>query len=153
MRWVRSSKVLNRSFVTKDYLEVTEGLGVVKAVYMEVAAPPSHHVAEAEYVLKLCKRPDAPTCAAVIGGRPGSEEFRDYITRFKGNPYIKGVRQGLSGDTWLTPRFVASIRLLGELGMSFDLCPPAPYLPECLKLVERCPDTRSAAQMPSVPNR
>ena len=38
LRWL--SPPLDRSFTTKDYVEATQGLGVVKAVYMEVAVPP-----------------------------------------------------------------------------------------------------------------
>jgi len=32
---------------------------------------------EAEYVIDLCKRADAPMAAAVIGGRPASDAFSE----------------------------------------------------------------------------
>jgi len=143
--WLESAGHLNRSYVTKDYLEATRGLNVVKTVYMEVAVDPDYLVAEAEYVIGLCKRDDNPTCAAVIGGRPGEQGFRQYITRFKGSPYVKGVRHILPGDTpdlWSQNGFVDGIRLLGELGMSFDLCMPPSRLPDGAKLVDACGDTR-----------
>jgi len=147
LRWVRSSKRLNRSFVTKDYLEATRGLNVVKAVYMEVAVNRSQQLEEAQYVVELCKRDDNPTCAAVIAGRPGEEGFEKYITRFKDSPYVKGIRrilhaskkdQSLCSDK----RFIHGIRLLGELGMSFDLCMPPEALPDGARLVDECPDTQ-----------
>ncbi|MFH1922006.1 MAG: amidohydrolase family protein, partial [Planctomycetota bacterium] len=143
--WLKSAGHLNRSFVTKDYLEATEGLGVVKTVYMEVAVDPDYLVAEAEYVVDLCGRDDNPTAAGVIGGRPGEEGFREYIMRFKGSPYVKGVRHIMPGNTpglWAEKQFIEGIRLLGELGMSFDLCMSPERLPDAAKLVDQCPDTR-----------
>lgn len=145
--WLRGENPLNRSFVMKDYLEAVEGLGVAKAVYMEVDVDPAQQLAEAEYVIDLCQQKKWPTCAAVIGGRPGDPAFRRYITRFKESPYVKGVRQILPGPGsgkafFLEKPFLEGIRLLGELGMSFDLCMPATALPEGMKLVDLCPDTR-----------
>lgn len=147
LSWLKGSDSLNRSYVMKDYLEAIQGLGIVKSVYMEVNVDFDQQVAEAEYVLDIIRAGDAPTCAAVIGGRPGDEGFRRYITRFKGNPHIKGVRQILPGQpadkaTFLQKPFLDGIRLLGELGMSFDLCMPADALAAGAALVDRCPDTR-----------
>lgn len=145
--WLEGAGKLNRSFVTKDYLEAIEGLEVVQAVYMEVDVDPAQQLDEAEYVIELCQRKDNPTCAAVISGRPASPGFRDYITRFKGSPYIKGIRHipraaEIQSGLWATKEFVQGIRLLGELGMSFDLCAPPTELPNAAKLVDQCPVTR-----------
>jgi len=145
--WLKGAGRLNRSFVMKDYLEATEGLGVVKSVYMEVDVDPADKVAEAEYVIELCRQRKWPTCAAVIGGRPAEPGFRQYITRFKDSPYIKGVRHILPGPEsgkafFLEKPFLDGIRLLGELGMSFDLCMPPAALLDGAKLVGLCPDTR-----------
>ena len=147
LAWLKSSPHINRSFVTKDYLEATEGLNVQKAIYMEVAVDKEDRLAEAEYVIGLCKRKDNPTVAAVISGSPGSEDFKQYITRFKGSPYIKGIREilsreGLKRGLWHSRQFVRSVRLLGELGMSFDLCMPPAALLDGAKLAEACPHTR-----------
>ncbi len=141
--WLKSARHINRSLLTEDYLTATRGLNVVKTVYMEVAVDPVQQLAEAEYVLDLCRRTDNPTAAAVIGGQPGSDGFRQYITRFKNNPYIKGVRQILHGpEPCSQPAFVQGIRLLGELGLSFDLCAAPKDLLAGAELVDRCPGTR-----------
>ena len=145
LSWLKTAGHLNRSYVTKDYLEATRGLNVVKSVYMEVAVDEEYLLAEAEYVIELCKRDDNPTVAAVIGGRPASEGFREYITRFKGSPYVKGVRHILPGgapELWSGKPFLDGIRLLGELGMRFDLCMPPARLPDAMKVVDQSPDTR-----------
>jgi len=144
--WLKSAGHLNRNHLMSDYLKAAEGLGVVKTVYMEVAVADDDLVKEAEYVIDLCRRKDNPMVAAVIGGRPAAEDFREYITRFKDSPYIKGVRHILPGGKqqglWAESALVKSIRLLGELGMSFDLCMPPQRLPDAAKLVDACPDTR-----------
>ena len=143
--WLNPGGELTRDYVTSDYLKATRGLNVVKAVYMEVAVADEDLVKEAELVLDLCRRDDNPTCAAVIGGRPAEEGFGRYITRFKDSPYIKGIRQivrgGLEG-LLSDERFTAGVRLLGELGMSFDLCVDPKLMVQGAKLVDRCADTR-----------
>jgi predicted TIM-barrel fold metal-dependent hydrolase len=147
LSWLKGRDALNRNHVMKDYLEATAGLNVVKAVYMEVDVDAEDKVAEAEYLIDICRRGDAPTCAAVIGGRPGEPGFREYITRYKGNPYIKGVREVLfkwkeGSAFFLDKAYVDSVRLLGELGMSFDICVAAAGLADAAKLVDLCPNTR-----------
>ncbi len=147
LAWLKGSPQLNRSYVTKDYLAASAGLNIVKAVYMEVAADVDCQVAEAEYVLELCQAGGTPTVAGVIGGCPGDEGFRSYILRYKDSPYIKGVRQiprtsKAGEDLFGDKQFVAGIRLLGELGMSFDLCGDPTRLLDAARLVDACPGTR-----------
>src|SRR5262245_29830923 len=64
--WTKGNEKLGRSFVTKDYLEATKGLNLVKSVYMEVDVDPTQQVQEAEYVIDLCRRNDNPMVGAVI---------------------------------------------------------------------------------------
>lgn len=145
--WVDGAPAINRSYLQSDYAEATAGLNVVKAVYMEVDVDPSQQTAEALYIIDQCERDDTPTVGAVISGRPASTEFAAYITQFKGNRYIKGVRQVLHGPETpsgycLQPTFVQSVQLLGALGMSFDLCLRPSDLGDGVKLADLCPNTR-----------
>ena len=145
--WCKDNATLNRSFVTSHYLKATQGLNVVKTVYMEVDVTPTQQVQEAEYVLDLCRTRGNPMVGAVISGRPGSEAFAEYIGKFKGSEFIKGVRQVLHGDGdpkgfCLGAQFVKSVQLLGELGMCFDLCMRPDELGDADKLVAQCPKTR-----------
>ncbi|MBM4077774.1 MAG: amidohydrolase [Planctomycetes bacterium] len=141
------TKPIEKSFVTSDYLEATRGLNIVKTVYMEVDVVPEQQQAEADYVIDLCRRGDNPMKAAVISGRPGTPGFEPYIRKLAQNKYIKGVRQVLHGDNTpagycLQPKFVESIQLLGELGLSFDLCLRSGEVLDAVKLVDQCPKTR-----------
>lgn len=143
--WLAGGGPLARDHLMSDYLQAAEWLNIVKTVYMEVDVAPEQHNAEADYVIDLCRRDDNPMVAAVIGGRPASSEFKDYMARFKGSPYVKGVRQVLHGGTpkgyCLQASFVEGVRHLGALGMRFDICIRAEDLPDAAKLIDACPET------------
>ena len=136
-----------KSFLPSDYQKAIEGSNVVKSVYMEVDVTPSQQSKEADYVIDICEKGETPMVAAVISGRPNSPEFKAYITKYAKSKYIKGVRQVLHSDVTpagycLDPKFVDGIKLLGDLGLSFDLCMREGELLDAAKLVEQCPNTR-----------
>jgi predicted TIM-barrel fold metal-dependent hydrolase len=147
LAWVKPDNPLAHNFTPPDYAKATDGLNVVKSVYMEVDVVPEDQRKEAEYIIGLCESGKTPTVAAVIGGHPASDGFARYITPYKGNKYVKGVRQVLHSDRTpagycLDPKFIKGVQLLGELGLSFDLCIRPAELPDMVKLVARCPGTR-----------
>lgn len=155
--WLKGNPHLDRSFLMADYLAATADLGtfppdgapgrVVKTVYMEVDVDPAQQQAEADYVTRLCAQADNPMVAAAISGRPAADGFAAYVRPFRDSAYVKGVRQVLHGPGTppgycLNERFVRGIRLLGELGMTFDLCLRPGELADGAKLAGACPDTR-----------
>jgi L-fuconolactonase len=146
--WIQSATgILHRTYMTGEYLEATKGLNVVQAVYMEVDDAPEQHVEEATSIVALCRAGKAPTRSAVIGGRPASEGFGDYLARFRQMPEVKGVRQVLHASETpsgfcLRPEFVRGVRRLGAAGLRYDLCLRPAELGDGVKLVDLCPDTR-----------
>lgn len=145
--WIQKDSPLARSYVMKDYQTAVDGLNVVKGVYMEVDVDPKQHVDEANYVIDICRAGNTPLAAAVIGGRPADDDFPKYIARFRGNRFIKGVRQVLHNPTakagfCLTPAFVRGVQALGDAGLSFDLCMRPGEIGDAVKLVEACKNTR-----------
>lgn len=146
LHWLKTGDLLARSFLMDDYVQAAKGLNVVKAVYMEVDVDPTQHVAEAEYVIDLCRRRVGPLVGAVIGGRPSSDNFRAYLDRFRDRPQVKGLRQVLHGPSTppgycLDPKFLRGLRLLGERGLSFDLCPRSEDLRDAPRVLDACPGT------------
>jgi predicted TIM-barrel fold metal-dependent hydrolase len=114
---------------------------------MEVDVDPAQQSAEADFVIETCKRPDNPMVAAVISGRPASDDFPRYITRYHNSAYIKGARQvlhnaGTKAGYCLQENFIKGVQLLGELDRTFDLCVRPAELPDAAKLIDACPDTR-----------
>ena len=101
--------VLKRSFHLADYLAATKGLNVVKAVYLEVDVIPEQHNDEAKFVTEISKDPRYPTVAGVISGRPENDGFADYITPYRDNPHIKGLRRLMESTPdgfCLQPQFI-----------------------------------------------
>jgi predicted TIM-barrel fold metal-dependent hydrolase len=145
--WLEKNSPLARSHVMKDYQTAINGLNVVKGVYMEVDVDPKQLVAEAEYVLDICRQANTPLVAAVIGGRPAREDFPKYLQRFRGNRFLKGVRQVLHSASakagfCLSAAFVRGVQQLGDAGLSFDLCMRHGEIGDAVKLVEACKNTR-----------
>lgn len=137
--------VLRQTYHTAEYRAATRGLNV-KCVYMEVNVDPTQEAAEAEHVIALSKLGD-PTVGAVIGCRPETDGFTAYVDRFRDVPEVKGMRRVLHESETpagfcLEERFVKSVRLLGERGLSYDLCMRPTDLGDAAKLTELCPDTR-----------
>ncbi|MGC8638899.1 MAG: amidohydrolase family protein [Isosphaeraceae bacterium] len=144
--WLEGAPNLNHSVLVDDYREASAGLNVVKAVYMEVDVEPSQQEREARWIIDLCRRRETPVVAAVISGRPAAADFAAYIKPLAREPEVKGLRQVLHGpDTprgyCLDDRFQHGVRLLGELGLSFDLCMRAEELSDGVKLIDACPGT------------
>jgi predicted TIM-barrel fold metal-dependent hydrolase len=147
LAWLQPGTELDANFTPKEYAQATANLNIVKAVYMEVDVIPEHKQIEADYVIALCESGNSPTCAAVVGGDPSGDGFTKYVKQFKGHKYVKGIRQVLHAESTppgycLKPEFVKGVQLLGELGLSFDLCVRPAELPDFAKLIDQCPDTR-----------
>jgi L-fuconolactonase len=147
LAWLKPGTVLARSYVMADYRAAIEGTGIERSIYMEVDVDLAQQQAEADHLIEICKSGVAPTIAAVVSGRPAAASFKDYVTPFRNSPYIKGVRQVLHGGGTpagfcLGKEFVAGIRLLGELGLSYDLCLRPKELSDGAELAKQCPATR-----------
>ena len=137
---------LDRSFLMEEYLVAVREADLVASIYMEVNVIQQDQGREVEYVLNLCRSSDNLMQAAVIGGYPHHPDFRDYIERFGGSDFVKGVRTVLHDPDrppgmCLTEEFVQGCRVLGELDLSFDLCMRPGELLDACRLVDRCPET------------
>jgi predicted TIM-barrel fold metal-dependent hydrolase len=148
LNWVKPDDPLNHSFTPKEYADATAGLNIVKSVYMEVDVVEADLQKEADYVLGLIKSKSSPTVAAVLGGRPNKgDEFKRWVNQFKGSAHVKGLRQVVHTEHTppgysTTKEFIAGVRYLGEIGLSWDICQRPADLPDAAKLVSECPGTR-----------
>lgn len=146
--WLKGApKSFQRDYVMKDYLAAIEGLNVVKAVYMEVNVADHQKDKEAEYVFDLCAKQDNPMAAAVIGGLPHQKEFADYVRKHSKSEYLRGVRNVLHDPDrpkgmCLERTFVDNMKVLGDLGLSFDLCMRPGEIADGVALAKQCPGTR-----------
>src|SRR5437773_11954889 len=58
--WVKPGSVLAKDHLMSDYLKATQGLNVVKTIYMEVDLDPAQQQEEAEFVIETCKKENTP---------------------------------------------------------------------------------------------
>ena len=143
--WLKPGGPLDRDFLPDDYDREIAGVPVKQAVYLEVDVAPPSRQAEADWIAEVCASGKSPVIAAVVGGRPAEPGFANYVQQFRDSKYVRGVRQVLNGTPTgfcLKPEFIAGMKKLGELGLSFDLCGPAGELTNFAKLIETCPGTR-----------
>ena len=138
-------EILRRNYLSEDYAAATEGLPV-RALYMEVDVAEAHLNEEAEALRRLCASKSSQTFAAILGGRPSSAQFEDYLKKHSEGGFLKGLRRVL--HTPETPRglclekdFVRGIRALGKQGLTFDLCMRPGELNDAAALAAECPDT------------
>ena len=147
--WLEGApETLRHNYLPADYRTATAGLDVQRAVYMEVDVAANQKMAEVEYVVGLGREANNPTRGAVVGGVIAADDFADYVRRVAAHkPFVKGVRQVLHAPstpagTCLGAAFVRGVRLLGENGLSFDLCMRPAELGDAIRLSEQAPDTR-----------
>lgn len=148
---------LGASHTPKEYAEAAKGLGIVKAVYMEVGMAAADRQREVDYVVDLCKS-GGTTCAAVVAADPASPGFAKFLEQFKGSKFLKGIRfmlhvDGVNAATGLKPEFLKGLQLLGEQGLSFDLCIRPGEIADVEKIVAACPGTRFILDHCGNPNR
>jgi len=87
--------------------------------------------------------PCVVTEAAVINANPTVPEFESEIRSLASNPYLKGIRYSFkSAEEILLPQVIENIRLLGELGLSFDLNLPPRWLHIGNQLLGECQGTQ-----------
>jgi len=146
-KWLLGAPEINKSTTMADYLKASAGLNVVKTVYMEVDVDPKDQLREAEWVESVSAAHKTPMAAAVVSCRPGLPGFEEYAHKIHKMKHIRGMRQVLQVPE--TPKgycvrseYVRDIQLLGQLGLSFDICIRPTELSDGVQLVDACPDVR-----------
>lgn len=140
-------ETLQRSFVMKDYLEATAKLSIDKTIYMEVNVAEDEKEKEADFVIGLAKADDNPMVSAIIGGLPHTAGFAGYARKYARSDYVCGIRNVLHDPDrpqgmCLQETFVGNMKLLGELGLSFDLCMRPGEIADAVSLAKKCPKTQ-----------
>jgi predicted TIM-barrel fold metal-dependent hydrolase len=140
--WCAGVAQLNQSFVMSDYLAATKGANLVASVHVEADVDEEDLAKETQWLLSLVKDRSNPMQALVIKALPEREDFAKYLDQFAGEQAIKGVRRVLhtqADDLSTTQLFRENLRLLGDRGLSFDLCALPRQLPNIIELVKACP--------------
>jgi predicted TIM-barrel fold metal-dependent hydrolase len=139
-RWCKPIPTLNRSFRMWDYKEATQGLSVRGSVLVEADVDDPFVRDETKYLLSLADKEERVRCV-VASGRPERKDFKEYLKAISPHPALKGIRRVLHTNPdplSQSDPFIENLKLLGEQGLSFDLCVLARQLPLALRLIEKC---------------
>jgi L-fuconolactonase len=147
MPWLDHETVLNRPFGLADYREQTVGIAVESIVYLQVDVAPAYALLEARRAVELANEDPRIGCIVAFAPVEDGEQMRSYLDAVTAiDPRIKGMRRLFqyeqAPDFLLQPRLVRGVQVLGEYGLSFDLCIAARQLPAAIELARRCPDTQ-----------
>jgi L-fuconolactonase len=146
MAWLDGNTTLGRSFDVADFREHTAGVEVGAFVYVEVDVAPHYALLEAQWAEERAR--EEPRLRGIVAHAPleYGEQARAFLAALAAiGPRVKGVRRLLQGEPdpafCLRPEFVRGVRLLPELGFSFDICIKHHQLASAVELARQCPET------------
>jgi L-fuconolactonase len=146
--WLRDEPALHRRFGPED-LDLG-GVDVTGIVFVQADCRADQAVAEVDWVRGLANG-GAPVIGPPILGIVAQAPLElgagcgEQLASYAADPLVVGVRRLLQDEPAgfaLAPGFVEGVRLLGGLGLSFDLCVRWHQLDEVVGLVEQCPEVR-----------
>jgi L-fuconolactonase len=142
--WLKNVPRINRTHRLADFDAARGDVAVDKLVFAEVAVDAGLHLEEAAFVQEMADG-DPRLCGMVahLPVEKGTAIERDLVAlqRFKS---LRGIRRLIeieSDPTFcLEPGFIAGVKLVGQYGLTFDLCVKHWALVFALELARRCPD-------------
>ncbi len=147
-------QLAGKAFRYDDYLRATAGSGVTKTIFMETSPDDPHFQAETRFVYELAAQPGSMIAGVIANCRPEEAGFEGYVESIR-HPKLVGLRRILHvvpDDLSQRPGFAENVRLMGRLGLTFDLCFLARQLPIALELARKCPDTQLILDHCGVPD-
>jgi L-fuconolactonase len=141
--WLKQVPALDRNFPIGEYEEVIKPCGVVKSVHVQADVDEEFGLQETRWVLSMAEA--GPPIAGVVAWapveKPGLEEF---LKKLGQHDKLKGVRRLIQGEAdpgfCTRPEFVAGVRQLAAVGLSFDICVYHHQLPSAIELVRQVPE-------------
>lgn len=145
--WVAGNALLDRRYTLPEYQAHTEGVNVGTMVYVQVDVAPTYALAEARWVAQQAEIDSRLEAIVAFAPVDDGERVRSYLDALVAvSPLVKGVRRILQAEPdariCLQPDFVRGVQLLGEYGLSFDVCIVHHQLEAATELVRRCPNTQ-----------
>lgn len=142
--WLKAAPALRRAFLPRD-LDSLSARTVDGVVFVEANAVSAECLREVEFVEALAR--DEPRLLGIVANVDLLDEagrtvmFEALATHDR----VVGIRHNIQGHPAGYCRrraFVAGVKAATRHGFTFDLCITADQLPDAIRLVQRCPDTR-----------
>lgn len=147
-------QLAGKAFRYADYQQATADAGVTKTIFMETSPDDPHFQAETKFVYELAAQKDSIIAGVIANCRPEESGFEKYIESIR-HPNLVGLRRILHvvpDDMSQRSGFAENVRLMGRMGLTFDLCFLARQLPIALELARKCPDTQLILDHCGVPD-
>ena len=143
-----------QAFRYADYQRAIAGSGVTKTIFMETSPDDPHFHAETKFVYELSAQPGSMIAGVIANCRPEEAGFEKYVESIR-HPKLVGLRRILHvvPDAMSQQAgFVENVRLMGRMGLTFDLCFLAGQLPAARELAQNCPGTQFILDHCGVPD-
>jgi len=147
-------QLAGKAFRYDDYQRATAGAGVTKTIFMETSPDDPHFPAETKFVYELAAHPGSMIAGVIANCRPEEAGFEKYLEGIR-HPKLVGLRRILHvvpDELSQQAGFVENVRLVGRMGLTFDMCFLARQLPLALELARKCPGTQFILDHCGVPD-
>ncbi len=144
--WLAGNALLNRRYDVTTYQEHTASTAIGRMVYVQVDVVPADAFREVDWVIAQAAKD--PRLGAIVAWAPleDGDGVRAHLRNLRAlDPRVVGVRRNIQAEPdpafCLRPGFVEGVHLLGEYGLSCDLCLTHHQLPSAIELARQCPET------------
>ena len=142
--WMAQLPPLNEDrYYLEDYGKAADGCQIEGTVFMENDVREDLAIEEAKHVCRLAEDPANRILGVIASARPEKSGFAQYLENIR-HPKLSGVRRILHTEPDQLSEgalFRENLNVLGQAGLSFDLCVLQKQLPFALDLVRACPNT------------
>ena len=143
------------NFTLKDYNALTEGLGVIGALFMETGVDDPDYQEETRYVHSLANDPNSGLRGIIASIRPENDEgFENWFneTIEMGAVGYRRVLHVMPDDTSQSNTFINNVNKIGKLGKPFDICYLPTQLSIALDFARACENTKLVLNHCGVPS-
>jgi L-fuconolactonase len=138
--WLEEQPALRRRFGPEDVDAGRHEL--VGAIFVQADCRDEEAFAEVRWVRAV----GWPLVRGIVAYAPVhlGRAVESALDALRAEPLVVGVRrllQGRSPEAIADPQLAEGVRLVGEIGLTFDVCVTHEQLPAVATLVEACPDT------------
>jgi len=140
--WMQALPSIRKRSMIPEYREATHGFDIVRTVYVDTDVDEPDLATEATAIFSLAGDPANRLDGLVMGARLEKPNPLDHLAPWLTHPKLKGIRRVLHtqpDELSQQPQFLANVRSLADLHLSFDLCVLARQLPLALELARQCP--------------
>lgn len=135
---------LDRPFLPADFQAASASVDIEALVFLECDAAPHLAFDEAHWVLEQAKlepRISAIVCNAALEQGDAVRADLEQLTAVEKVRGVRRIYQDEPVPAFCTrPDFIAGVRALSDLGLSFDMCLKHPQLQASIALADACPN-------------